>query len=164
MSTLNLEERKWWSYLEADLQELILQSLDLLRVTNSLEAYRDYSFVVFPIGKAYEGFLKKFFYDVGFISSNDYYGTRFRIGKALNPSIEASEGDDWWVYKKLTKFCGGKSLPDRLWNAWKACRNEVFHWFPGQSRNMTRSEAQDCVNQIVAAIDSVFEECKIPGV
>jgi hypothetical protein len=157
----SLEKKVWWDYVEPDLQELLLQSVDLLRVTAALEEYHDYSFVVFPASKAYEGFLKKFFYDMGFIDEPDYYGTRFRVGKALNPSIDAKESDNWWVYNKIVKYCSSNSLPDKLWAAWKKCRNEVFHWFPGQSKAISRDEARDCLKRIFDAMDEVFVACDI---
>ena len=158
---MDLPSKPWWTYLDEDLQELLLQSFDLLRVSRELESYHDYSFIVFPASKAYEGFLKKIFYDMGFISLEDYEGTRFRIGKALNPSLEQDARGDQWVYGKLEQFCNGKDLPDTLWKTWKECRNLVFHWFPREAKAIARDEARDKLTQIIWAIDSVFRECKI---
>ena len=93
--------------------------------------FDDYSFVVFPAAKAYEGFLKKLFLDMGFITQEDYFGKHFRIGKALNPSLEKDlrrEG----VYDKIIKYCQGHELADNLWNTWKMSRNLIFHWFPNE--------------------------------
>ena len=159
---MDLTSKVWWGYLEQDLQELMLQGFDLLRVSSSLSHYHDYSFIVFPVSKAYEGFLKKFFFDMKFITQEDYDGTRFRIGKALNPSLEKGERNDQWVYGKLEKYCNGEDLPNLLWDTWKNCRNQVFHWFPRHARALTLSEAEACLNQVVLAIDSVFHECKVP--
>lgn len=158
---MDLEQKPWWDYLEEDLQELLNESLDLYRVSSSLDSYHDYSFVLFPASKAYEGFLKKVFFDMGFISEQDYLGTRFRIGKALNPSLEDAAKGDQWVYGKLEKYCGGKNLPDALWTTWKECRNLVFHWFPKEQRAIDRHEAHEKIRQIIHSIDLVFKECKI---
>ena len=157
----SLTQKPWWEYIDDDLQELLLQSFDLLRVSASLEAYRDYSFIVFPASKAYEGFLKKIFLDMGFITKQDYEGTRFRIGKALNPSLEEDAKGKQWVYGQLAHYCGGRDLPDQLWKAWKECRNLVFHWFPMDKRAISRFEAEEKLTQVVVAIDSVFRECNI---
>lgn len=64
---LRLEEKVWWEYLEEDLRELLLQSSLLIETAekwekelpDGKEQFHDYSFVVFPAAKAYEGFLKK---------------------------------------------------------------------------------------------------------
>lgn len=157
----NLVQKPWWGYLDPDLQESMLQSTDLLRVSKSLDSYHDYSFIVFPASKAYEGFLKKVFLDMGFITREDYEGTRFRIGKALNPSLEVEARGKQWVYGQLAHYCGGSSLPDQLWETWKECRNLLFHWFPKEARSISRAEAEERLFQIVTAIDSVFRECKI---
>lgn len=158
---VDLTKRIWWEYVGPDLQELMLQSYDLLRVSTTLDSYHDYSFIVFPMSKAYEGFLKKIFLDMNFIDMAEYEGTRFRIGKALNPSLDPKARDEQWVYGKLAKYCGGEALPDELWAAWRECRNLLFHWFPKESRDIGRVEAGDKLDQVVKAIDAVFRECKI---
>ena len=50
--------------------------------------FKDFSFVIFPFAKVYEGFLKKFFYKIGAINQHQYESERWRVGKALNPSLE----------------------------------------------------------------------------
>lgn len=158
---MDLTDKPWWNYLEEDLKELLLQSWDLYRVSADLEKYHDYSFALFPASKAYEGFLKKLFLDMGFITEKDYLGTRFRIGKALNPTLDPKFRGDDWVYGKLKKYCGGEELPNSLWDTWRECRNLVFHWFPEEKRALTRAEAHDKIRQVIHAIDLVFKECNI---
>ncbi|HET7099449.1 MAG TPA: hypothetical protein VFI61_04435 [Patescibacteria group bacterium] len=163
-----LEQRIWWSYLGQDLQKLITTSNFLLTVVNSWGAdlpggkmkFHDYSFVVFPAAKAYEGFLKKLFVELGFITEEDYFGKHFRIGKALNPSLDKNlmrEG----VYNKIVKHCGGQDLADYLWDTWKLSRNLIFHWFPNEKNTITLTEAGDRIEMIIKAIDRSFKECKI---
>jgi hypothetical protein len=163
-----LENRPWWSYLGEDLQKLISTSEFIYRVVESWGAdlpggknkFDDYSFVVFPAAKAYEGFLKKLFFDLKFITEEDYYGKHFRIGKALNPSLPKElrrEG----VYDKIVQYCGGTQLADDLWEAWRLSRNLTFHWFPNEKNAITLTEAGERVEMIVHAIDVAFEGCKI---
>lgn len=151
----------WWEYLDEDLRELVRESTLLVKkVENWEEKFHDYAFVVFPAAKAFEGFLKKLFFDLGFIDGNDYYGKRFRVGKALNPSLEShlrSEG----VYDKLKEYCKGGDLADVLWDTWKSCRNLIFHWFPNEKNVISFSEAKDRVTLILNSMDKAFEECKI---
>jgi len=89
---LKLENKVWWNYIEEDLQELMVASEFLANTVKSWggdlpagrQVFHDYSFIVFPIAKAYEGFLKKMFFDLGFITEEDYRGKRFKKqGKCL---------------------------------------------------------------------------------
>ena len=158
----NLRTKTWWSYLEEDLRELLTESFILSIEAESWEyKFHDYSFVVFPAAKAYEGFLKKMFFDLEFIVSEDYYGSRFRIGRALNPSVERKHGEEN-IYDKITKHCiGGRELADKLWITWKDARNTIFHWFPDEKRAITLVEAKVKLDEIIDAIDDAYKECKI---
>lgn len=163
-----LKKKVWWEYLGEDLQKLFLTSQFLFSVVESWGAdlpggkheFHDFSFVVFPAAKAYEGFLKKLFLELNFITEDDYYGKHFRIGKALNPSLEKElrrEG----VYDKLVKYCGGQELADTLWDTWKESRNLIFHWFPNEKNTITLIEAGQRLDMIAQAMDRSFKDCKI---
>ncbi len=123
--------------------------------------FHDYSFIVFPAAKAYEGFLKNLFLDMGFIAKEDYYGRHFRIGKALNPDLEEKYKGEEWVYGKLASYCKGEALPDKLWKTWRESRNLVFHWFPDVKNTASHAEAVEKVLMVVSAIDDVFSECRV---
>lgn len=157
----SLKGKIWWPYLGEDLQNLLTASFTILdKSENWSEKFDDYSFVVFPAAKAYEGFLKKLFLDLGFITSEDYYGKHFRIGKALNPSLPKEirrEG----IYDKVVEFCGGRGLADTLWETWRTCRNLTFHWFPNEKNTLTITESALRLSMVVNAIDRAFKECKM---
>lgn len=163
----NLESRAWWGYLGEDLQELVMESILLGETFSGMgadlpagsERFHDYSFVVFPAAKAYEGFLKKLFLDMRFISQEDYSGKRFRVGKALNPALEKRFSDES-VYDKLTKFSGGKELANKVWEAWRRARNLTFHWFPNEKNAITLDEAKGLVSLIIDAIEEAYKGCK----
>lgn len=161
METLDqLQNRTWWKYLGEDLQELVTASEFLYEDVKNWKEFDDYSFVVFPAAKAYEGFLKKLFLDLGFITEDDYYGKHFRIGKALNPSLPKDlrrEG----VYDKIVEHCGGPPLAEKLWETWKMSRNLIFHWFPNEKNAINLSEAGERIEMIINAIDQAFGECRI---
>jgi hypothetical protein len=166
---LNLENKVWWRYVEPDLQELLVASEFLTNVVKSWggdmpsgsKVFHDYSFMVFPAAKAYEGFLKKVFFDMGFITPEDYHGKHFRIGKALNPFLEKHLRDRESVYDKITEHCGGKELADNLWESWTNGRNIVFHWFPDEKKAVTFNEAEGKIKMIIDSMDKAFEGCKI---
>ena len=158
----DLKQKPWWGYLGEDLQGLLSEALLLSDKVGSWEQkFHDYSFVVFPASKAYEGFLKKLFLDMGFISRDDYYGKHFRIGKALNPQLEPHLRETESVYDRVVNFCGVVELANQLWETWKVCRNLVFHWFPDEKRAINYEEAKSRVAKVIATIDEAFKECKI---
>lgn len=154
-----LNEKKWWSYLGHDIQELLYQANFLLEQAREIDAH-DYSFVVFPAAKAYEGFLKKLFYEMGFINDEDYFGKHFRIGKSLNPNLPKGIRTKE-VYGALVKFTGNSDLADNLWETWRVCRNLTFHWFPDEKNAISLAEAKQGIEMIIASIDRSMEECKI---
>jgi hypothetical protein len=163
-----IEQKIWWDYLGADLQKLLITSRFLVTTVKSWgvdypggkNEFDDFSFVVFPAAKAYEGFLKKMFLDLKFITEEDYFGKHFRIGKSLNPSLPKEIRKDE-VYSKIVKFCGGEKLANNLWETWRISRNLVFHWFPDQKNTVTLDEAEERINMIISAMDESFQECKL---
>src|SRR5260221_1101399 len=158
---VNLKNKPWYTYLEEDLRELLEESFELLdKVPSWKDGFHDYSFIVFPAAKAYEGFLKKLFFDLGIIDKNDYFGTHFRIGKALNPQLEPRFRYES-VYDKVVELNkGDKLLADMLWDTWKNCRNLVFHWFPDEKRAINYAEAKDRVGKVINAIDEFYAKLK----
>jgi len=163
-----LDQKVWWNYLGEDLQKLLITSPFLIKTVEGWgvdlpggeKEFDDYAFIIFPAAKAYEGFLKKMFLDLGFITETDYNGKHFRIGKSLNPSLPKEIRADE-VYGKIVKFCNGRNLADNLWETWRVCRNLTFHWFPNEKNAVTFSEAVERVNMIISAIDAAFTECKL---
>lgn len=159
---MRIKRKPWWGYLPNDLQDSLELSFKLADMSSTWsKRFHDYSFIVFPAAKAYEGFLKKLFLDMGFISQADYHGKHFRIGKALNPDLDEKYKDDGWVYKDLSNFCGGDVLPEKLWKTWRESRNLLFHWFPNEKNAVGHNEAVERLLSIVGAIDEVFSACRV---
>lgn len=160
---LKIENKPWWNYMPEDLQHSLKLSLHLAdEAAVWSKKFHDYSFIVFPAAKAYEGFLKKLFLDLKFITEGDYKGKHFRIGKALNPNLERKYRNDDWVYKKLAKYCNNDNeLPEKLWNTWREARNLTFHWFPDERNFVNHNEATEKLLMVIDAIDSVFTTCRV---
>ena len=160
---VSLQSKAWWKYVHEDIQELLLQSFLLLKTASewgkslpeSNQEFHDYAFIVFPAAKAYEGFLKKLFFDMHFISDEDYFGKRFRIGRALNPALENDLRAES-VYDRLVNYCNGRELPDALWDTWKNCRNLLFHWFPNEKNAITLEEARQRVDEVINTLDLAY--------
>ncbi len=130
-----------WHYLLPDMRALLRDGEflveDSARHTDAPPT--DFSYVVFPFAKLYEGFLKKLFLDAGIIGERDYHSDHFRIGKVLSPNLVRRLGPRS-AYGEISKRFNNE-LAARLWHAWKEGRNMVFHYFPHNFRRLTRVQA-----------------------
>ncbi len=157
-----LEKHIWWNYIHDDLKDLLRESEILIKKIRSWkEKFHDYAFLVFPAAKAYEGYLKTLFYDLGLIGAEEYFGKRFRIGRALNPNLEKDFRENESVYDKLVDFCGGDTLPNLLWETWKEGRNLLFHWFPKERNVIDYEEAKRIYQKILLTMDLAYSGCKM---
>jgi len=148
-----------WSYLSKGQKGLIETGEFLLKdAKEHNKPLSDFSYIVFPFAKSYEGFLKQLFLDMEFITKLDYESNRFRIGRALNPHY-AKERPDNSVYLKIGKYCGGDYLANKLWNAWKRGRNLLFHYFPQNLQKIDLNEAGSTINLIISAMEKSFISC-----
>ena len=152
----------FWNYLSSGQKGLIEGGLYLLEDINKHPDARitDYSYLVFPFAKAYEGFLKKLFLDLGFIPQQVYESDRFRIGKALNPHLEKILRHES-IYDKIIQRCGNQALADELWNVWRKGRNLVFHYFPHNLRALSLTDAENIINEMLVVMDRAVAECKV---
>jgi hypothetical protein len=148
-----------WNYLTEEIQDLITDGEALLiDAPNLKEKISDYSYLVFPFAKAYEGFLKKLFLDLGLLKEDEYYGDDIRIGKILNPSYIHELTS---VYKKIQPNRNNKDIAQRLWTAWRKGRNQVFHYFPHNFRKLSYDESMDLIKELVASMDEAVQICKV---
>ncbi|MDA1079852.1 MAG: hypothetical protein O2840_04165 [bacterium] len=146
---LELGNASWSSYLLPDVQAQVTTALTLYeREFKSPGTFADYSFVVFPMSKGYEGFLKQYFYDLGLITTKTYEGKRFRIGRALNPDVRDHQRDEWWLYNDIARLCGDGTAR-MLWETWLECRNKTFHFFPKQVSRIDLPAAGKCLERLI---------------
>jgi len=151
-----------WNYLLPEQREIVEDCEKLIEDAHlHPKELSDYAYVVFPLAKVYEGFLKKFLLDSGLISRQQYESDHFRIGKVLNPNLPDHlrlEG----LYDKICSQIGNKDVPERFWQTWKRGRNVLFHYFPSHLQRISLSEAQTIASEIVATMESALSTCKIP--
>ena len=147
----------WYDYLDHCQQELIGVSFALTEQKEHFANLKDFSFIVFPAAKAYEGFLKKVFYDLQLINKDTYEGRHFRIGRALNPDIRSHQRDEDWLYDNV-EIRFGNVLARQLWDTWLLCRNHVFHYFSDCEQFLTFTEAVDRLEMIKEAMEAVAEQ------
>lgn len=119
----------------------------------------DYSFLVAPVSKAYEGYLKDFFLKIKIIDKFNYQSDRFRVGKTLNPSLRYKR---FSIFQKLSNLDdNGEELAELLWDAWKFGRNEIFHYFPNKIKNLSREDAENRIAMVFKAIIKSAEFYKL---
>lgn len=144
-------------YLSQEQQDLISEGQYLVQEVTKNQAYqfKDYSFLIFPFAKAYEGFLKKLFLDSKFISRLDYISDHYRLGKMLSPNLMEKLGARS-LYKQITDRTGAE-LAEKIWTTWKIGRNQIFHYFPHNLKAVSFSEAQTIIKQILEMMEESYQ-------
>jgi hypothetical protein len=150
----------FWQYLNFTQKNLLKQSFFLLSwAKKNQEKLTDYSFIVMPAAKAFEGFLKQLLFDLKLISETQYQDEYFRIGKALNPELEHIKRlKKECLYEELSARCS-EDLAQTLWQTWKKCRNRLFHYFPNEQQIFTLDESEKRLTLLVKAMDMAAKVC-----
>ncbi|GIK84358.1 MAG: hypothetical protein BroJett025_09800 [Patescibacteria group bacterium] len=153
-------QSQWLQLLTDEQKRLVQVSVELYEREFSQPEHKlaDYSFVVFSMSKAYEGFLKQKLYEFHLINKNSYEGRRFRIGKALNPDVSEKSRDEYWLFDDLSQMCG-EQMARELWDTWLLCRNRVFHYYPTETNTITLETAGSYLLKLSSAIKT-FLECQ----
>lgn len=155
-----IADSSWFSFMNERHRSLVRTAISLyereLELRSDLE---DYSFIVFPMSKAYEGFLKRSFLDLNIIDIKTFEGKRFRIGKALNPDIHQDQRDKYWLFDDLEQLCGHE-MARELWETWLECRNRVFHFY---AKDYNILSLEDAGNKLMQLSNSMrlLVECQI---
>lgn len=147
-----------WQYLSQNQKDLIIEGQYLINEVKKDNAYqfKDYSFLVFPFAKAYEGFLKQLFKDIKFISHLDYISDHLRLGKLLAPNLVGRLGERS-LYKKIADKAG-KDLADKIWQTWKIGRNQIFHYFPHNLKAISFNQAEEIIKQILLTMEESYQK------
>jgi hypothetical protein len=150
-----------WQYLSPQ-QRVLVEDGEFLLADSQVHVNQeptDYSYLVFPFAKMYEGFLKQLFFDLDIISEKQYYSDRFRIWKALSPNF-ARARNSYSVYREIEERFS-KGLATRMWHTWKEGRNLVFHYFPHNYRALTRSQAEEIITNLVETMDEAVRDTHV---
>lgn len=150
-------QSKLWQFLPAEQQQLINDCEKLIEDAQSHpQKLSDYSYLVFPVAKMYEGFLKKLFLDLGLVTEERYQSEHFRIGSALNPNLPQHLKIES-LYDQVLSHLKNQSVVDDLWQAWKRGRNSLFHYFPGHLVRLTLNEAQETIDFMIESMKRAVE-------
>ncbi|OGK14106.1 hypothetical protein A2861_04025 [Candidatus Roizmanbacteria bacterium RIFCSPHIGHO2_01_FULL_38_15] len=148
-----------WEYFSGTQKDLIQEGNYLMSITEKHGyVFKDYSFLVFPYAKAYEGFLKQLFLDADFISHLDYISDHFRIGKFLSPHL-IDRLKERSIYAKIQRVAGD-DLASEIWGIWKKGRNEVFHYYPHNIKRLSFEDAKNLNHEILHTMIKAYEGLK----
>lgn len=149
---------QFWRYISQEQKDLILEGQYLTNdiIKHQSYQFKDYSFLVFPFAKAYEGFLKQLFKDTGFISHLDYISDHLRLGKLMSPNLILRLGERS-LYHKIEKAVDQK-LAEKIWETWKLGRNQIFHYFPHNLKAISFAEAEKIVGKIVETMEEAYSQ------
>lgn len=161
LNTIILRTSVLWQYLSQNQKDLILEGQYLMNdiIKNHAYHFKDYSFLVFPFAKAYEGFLKQLFKDAKFISHLDYISDHLRLGKLMSPNLIGRLGERS-LYKKITEK-SGQDLAERIWNVWKIGRNQIFHYFPHNIKAISFQEAERIITEVLRTMEEAYGKIRI---
>jgi hypothetical protein len=149
---------EFWQYLSQEQKDLILEGDYLMHdiIKAGQYKFKDYSFLVFPYAKAYEGYLKQLFKDIKFISHLDYISDHLRLGKLMSPNLVGRLGDRS-LYKKI-KESTTVEFADQIWMTWKLGRNQIFHYFPHNLKAISFEEAEQIIDNIVHSMEEAYQK------
>lgn len=145
-----------WEYFSQNQRNLIEEGQYLMNEVIKDHAYtfKDYSFLIFPFAKAYEGFLKQLFKDVRLISHLDYISDHLRLGKLMSPNLVQKLGDKS-LYEKI-RLNGSRELAEKIWSTWKLGRNQIFHYFPHNVKSVSFDEANKIIIDIMETMELAY--------
>lgn len=157
-SLQDLHQKDWFQSLPTEQKELFQQSFILLEDTNYIQkTFYDYSFIVMPAAKAYEGFIKDLLFFLGLITKKRHQGNQFRVGKALNPNLAQEDPNKFEaLYDDLARISNSDEVPKKLWQTWKNCRNKVFHYFAKHEKSISLYDAKNRLKQILSTVEYCF--------
>jgi hypothetical protein len=161
MPSVISEGQLLWQYLSPNQRVLYGDGMFLLKdsLNHKDEEPTDYSYIVFPFAKMFEGFLKQLFLDLGIIGSREYNSDRFRIGRALSPTLSKYLNGKSAFLQIEKRY--GKELANNIWQTWKEGRNLVFHYFPHNYRALTREQAEVLINLIIDTMDGAVRLTRV---
>ncbi len=152
-------DTNFWDYLSPYQKDLIREGSFLYQEVFDKSEYSfvDYAFLVFPFAKAYEGFMKQFLFDKELISIEEYNSNHIRLGLLLCPDLPLY--DQRSIYPNIARECGSE-LAGKMWETWKYCRNQVFHYYPHNSKAINLIGAKERIQMILLTINSCYIKLK----
>lgn len=153
--------RDFEEFVGKDILELYEDTRKLLGYFTNQESksstrFYDYSFIVFPFAKAYEGILKKILVEANFISeANLLEDPSLSINKYFNPVGNNK------IFTSLKDKTRDKAVPFVIYSTYQECRNQIIHYDSYRdNRIKTLQEAEFYINRIFDAIEKAYKTFK----
>ena len=118
--------------------------------------YSDYSFLVLPIAKVYEGILKKILVDGGLLKEDDLFkNPSINVGGYYNPVGNNK------IFKLLKDKARDKAVPHVIYSTYQECRNQILHYDQYRdNRIKSYEDAEFYCRRIIYAIEKAYETFK----
>ena len=161
MLILNMDTHtSYWDYLSPHQRDLVREGSYIYQeiFADGRYNFQDYSFIVFPFAKAFEGFIKQFLLDMHLITNQQYNSDHIRVGRLLSPEANHYVHEDS-IYQKLS-YMIGKDAADMIWMTWKYCRNQVFHYYPHNSKCLSLNEAKERIHLVLSTMTTCYNVLK----
>jgi hypothetical protein len=153
--SINWKSEEFDKFLGRELLELYQDSCDLFEYINKSEfpIMSDYSFMLLPIAKVYEGALKKVLIAIGLTKLADWeFNPNLSVSKYFNPV-----GDNK-IFEALEDKARDKTVPHIIYSTYQECRNKIFHYdLYRDDRIKTIEDAEFYKKRIEYAIEKAYE-------
>ncbi len=128
-----------------------LFEIDSLRTNDSYVS--DYSFLLLPIAKSYEGILKRVLVEKGVISESKLLeNPSVNVGAYLNPVGNEK------IFNLLKDKARDKAIPHVIYSTYQECRNQILHYDQYRDNRITSFEdAKFYRRRILDAIDKAYQ-------
>ena len=155
--SINWKSEEFDNFLGRELLELYQDSCDLFENVHNFDNMSDYSFVLLPIAKVYEGVLKKVLIVIGLTKLADWESNpNLSVSKYFNPVGDSR------IFEALEDKARDKSVPHIIYSTYQECRNKIFHYdLHRDDRIKTIKDAEFYKKRIEYAIEKAYETfCK----
>jgi len=126
----------------------IFTASDSYKIFNSL--LNDFSIMVFPLAKGFEGYIKKLFLTIGLITEKEIKDDPYKsIGKIINNEDK--------LKMKLIDKKRYKSIPKLLSVQWDLSRNIIFHYDLDQPEIINKEDAFKKIEDIYETIRKSYK-------
>ena len=149
---------KWKSenfdtFIGKELLELYQDGCDLFTDSWKFKTMSDYSFMLLPIAKVYEGVLKEVLVRIGLTKSADWESNPgLSVSKYFNPVGNEK------IFETLQDKARDKTVPHVIYSTYQDCRNKIFHQDSFRdNRIKTVEEADFYRKRIEDAIEKAYE-------
>lgn len=132
---------------------MIKQRDQVFRLTTE---FNDYSFVVFPFAKAFEGVLKKILVEAGFLKEGELLeDPSLSINKYFNPVGNQK------ILESVKDKTRDKAIPYVIYSTYQECRNQIIHYDSYRdNRVKSLDEARFYLERIEDAIEKAYDAFK----